>query len=77
MGTDSDSSDFYPTQVINQDNSPYFAHLLACAVPQVDDESEFEDDPYAKQANQKKTNENSVVHMVESEDEEDDVSSGK
>ena len=43
----------------------------------MDGESDFDDDPHAKQANQKKPNENSVVHMVESEDEEEDISSGK
>ena len=31
--SDSDSSDYYPTQLINDDQSPYFFQLLEGAIP--------------------------------------------
>ena len=69
--TNSDSSDYYPTQVQNTGNSPYYVHLLANAMPD-DEESDFDEDPF-KDANTKRKTKgsNAIGHINGSDDDED------
>ena len=70
QGSNSDSSDFYPTQIENTGNSPYYAHLFAGAVPR--DSSSSDDDPFKQPKQRPRKNENAIVNISKSDSEGED-----